>query len=161
MNGNSSPVHTNNTHKGNFSPNLLNYSTQKVHLGAKYWTRRDRYAFKPLHRICLAINLLRIIWYCYNTHFPLTSAHVYLRLVQNGLKELMLCFKMITEFISNWILSLFHLATKKESFLCMSKQQWTNFFNSAPRNRKTRGGGVLPYVCILGMCRTRDPHFQP
>ena len=23
------------------------------------------------------------------------------------------------------------------------------------------GGGVLPYVCILGMCRARDPHFQP
>ena len=23
------------------------------------------------------------------------------------------------------------------------------------------GGGVLPYVCILGMCRKRDPHFQP
>ena len=26
------------------------------------------------------------------------------------------------------------------------------------------GGGVLPYVCklcILGMCHTRDPHFQP
>ena len=23
------------------------------------------------------------------------------------------------------------------------------------------GGGVLPYVCILGMCRVRDPHFQP
>ena len=23
------------------------------------------------------------------------------------------------------------------------------------------GGGVLPYVCILGMCRTRDLHFQP
>ena len=23
------------------------------------------------------------------------------------------------------------------------------------------GGGVLPYVCILGMCRRRDPHFQP
>ena len=24
-----------------------------------------------------------------------------------------------------------------------------------------RGGGVLPYVCILGMCRAREPHFQP
>ena len=23
------------------------------------------------------------------------------------------------------------------------------------------GGGVLPYVCILGMCRARDPHFKP
>ena len=23
------------------------------------------------------------------------------------------------------------------------------------------GGGLLPYVCILGMCRARDPHFQP
>ena len=23
------------------------------------------------------------------------------------------------------------------------------------------GGGGLPYVCILGMCRARDPHFQP
>ena len=23
------------------------------------------------------------------------------------------------------------------------------------------GGGVLPYVGILGMCRARDPHFQP
>ena len=23
------------------------------------------------------------------------------------------------------------------------------------------GGGVLPYVCILGMCRVRVPHFQP
>ena len=23
------------------------------------------------------------------------------------------------------------------------------------------GGGVLPYVCILAMCRARDPHFQP
>ena len=23
------------------------------------------------------------------------------------------------------------------------------------------GGGVLPYVCILVMCRARDPHFQP
>ena len=23
------------------------------------------------------------------------------------------------------------------------------------------GGGVLPYVCILGMCRARDTHFQP
>ena len=23
------------------------------------------------------------------------------------------------------------------------------------------GGGVLPYVCILGMCRAREPHFQP
>ena len=22
-------------------------------------------------------------------------------------------------------------------------------------------GEVLPYVCILGMCRARDPHFQP
>ena len=22
-------------------------------------------------------------------------------------------------------------------------------------------GGVLPYVCILGMCHARDPHFQP
>ena len=21
--------------------------------------------------------------------------------------------------------------------------------------------GVLPYVCILGMCRARDPHFSP
>ena len=29
-------------------------------------------------------------------------------------------------------------------------------------NCRTRGGGgVLPYVCILGMCRKRDPHFQP
>ena len=26
---------------------------------------------------------------------------------------------------------------------------------------QSRGGGVLPYVCILGMCRARDPHFQP
>ena len=30
---------------------------------------------------------------------------------------------------------------------------------------KTRGGGggvvVFPYVCILGMCRKRDPHFHP
>ena len=23
------------------------------------------------------------------------------------------------------------------------------------------GGKVFPYVCILGMCRARDPHFQP
>ena len=23
------------------------------------------------------------------------------------------------------------------------------------------GGGVLPYVSILGMCRARDPHFHP
>ena len=31
-------------------------------------------------------------------------------------------------------------------------------------SRKSRGGGggvVLPYICILGMCRARDPHFQP
>ena len=29
--------------------------------------------------------------------------------------------------------------------------------NPPPRG----GGGVLPYVCILGMCRERDLHFQP
>ena len=27
--------------------------------------------------------------------------------------------------------------------------------------RGGEGGGVLPYVCILGTCRARDPHFQP
>ena len=26
---------------------------------------------------------------------------------------------------------------------------------------KARGRGALPYTCILGMCRARDPHFQP
>ena len=28
------------------------------------------------------------------------------------------------------------------------------------RRPRNPGGGVLPYVCILGMCRARDPHFQ-
>ena len=29
------------------------------------------------------------------------------------------------------------------------------------RGAQPGGGGVLPYVCILGMCRMRDPIFSP
>ena len=46
----------------------------------------------------------------------------------------------------------------------MAYIQWraNNFWTEIMRHRDiTPGVGVLPYVCILGMCRKRDPHFQP
>ena len=39
----------------------------------------------PLPSLQVALNPLKTIWLCYNTHFPLTPARVYSGLVFNGL----------------------------------------------------------------------------
>ena len=56
-----------------------------------------------------------------------------------------------------WLRSMLHPQLPTLQHACSSRENTAKQFAWT----KGGGGGVLPYVWILGMCRARDPFFQP
>ena len=67
-----------------------NFITQKTHVTNKLHFRsvvcKTIYVCIQIYCFCLLFNPLKMIWFCYNMHFPQAQVWVYLGLVFNGLK---------------------------------------------------------------------------